>query len=205
MSEKMVSLGFCSGLHASSKHVCQIYNNPLEKLDLVSKYLEAGVLGKERVSCFSDDLTSEMVLSYLNDHHGELREALTHGVLTFHKTPPVYFPNSCFEPDIMLELLKNYYTSSIEAGFFSARVVGEMNPTVKNLPGGHRITEYEARVNQLIREYPVTCVCQYDAREFTGEEVMEILKVHPLMMVKGHIIENPFFISPEDYLSNLSS
>lgn len=61
--------------------------------------------------------------------------------------------------------------------------------------------EYEARVSLLLRDHPVTAVCQYDARAFDGAVIMDVLKVHPLMVIRGAVVHNPFFVRPEDYLA----
>jgi hypothetical protein len=62
------------------------------------------------------------------------------------------------------------------------------------------------RILSVLRKYhedsvaPVTAVCQYDARSFDGAVIMDILKVHPLMVIRGSVIHNPFFIKPEEFL-----
>jgi hypothetical protein len=30
---------------------------------------------------------------------------------------------------------------------------------------------------------------------------MEVLKVHPMMVVRGSVVRNPFYLPPEEYLS----
>jgi hypothetical protein len=62
--------------------------------------------------------------------------------------------------------------------------------------------EYEARVTMFLRRCPATAVCQYDSRVFDGETIMEVLKVHPYMVVRGGVVNNPFFYQPEDYLEH---
>ena len=80
-----------------------------------------------------------------------------------------------------------------------------MSPEVQNVEGGNRLLEYESRVSLLLREHPVTAVCQYDARCFSGAMIMDILKVHPMMVVRGSVVHNPFFIPPEEFLSRQSA
>ena len=48
----------------------------------------------------------------------------------------------------------------------------------------------------------MTAVCQYDAHDFGGDLIMDILKVHPLMVLRGSVVHNPFFIQPEDFLAS---
>ena len=101
----------------------------------------------------------------------------------------------------MIQNLTNFYNDSIKLNFKGARVVGEMIPEVEKMPGGDRLLEYESRISILTRTVPVTAVCQYDANSFDGGTIMEVLKVHPMMIVNGSVVQNPFFIEPEIYLS----
>jgi hypothetical protein len=87
-----------------------------------------------------------------------------------------------------------------DAGRPGARVIGEMPPDIAEIPGGTRLLEYEARVNSLLRAHPVTAVCQYDAHAFGGADCMDVLTVHPMMLVRGAVVLNPFFIPPEEFL-----
>jgi hypothetical protein len=115
------------------------------------------------------------------------------------KTADVYFDGGKFDPDRMLDLLKAFYESS--TAFSGARVIGEMLPEIEHIEGGSRLLEYESKVTLLQKKYPFTAVCQYDARAFDGSTILDVLKVHPLMIVRGKVVNNPFYISPEEFLS----
>lgn len=65
------------------------------------------------------------------------------------------------------------------------------------------LIEYEARLNQLIEEFPITACCQYDARRFDGATIMDILSVRPMMIVRGQIVKNPYFIEPKIFFMQL--
>ena len=55
----------------------------------------------------------------------------------------------------------------------------------------------------LLRDHPVNAVCQYDATKFSGSTIMEILKVHPYMIVRGKVVHNPYYVTPEEYLESI--
>jgi hypothetical protein len=61
--------------------------------------------------------------------------------------------------------------------------------------------EYEALVNEVVITHPVTAVCQYDANKFSGSTILDVLKVHPMMIVHGQIVRNPYYIKPQDFLN----
>jgi hypothetical protein len=195
-----ISLGFTEQPFEAGIHVCQIFGDDEERQDSLFKFLLSGLQGGERTSCFSEKV-DEVRLAELFDHAGiSFAEVKASGSLTIAGTQAVYFQDNCFNPERMLEILTHYYLESIQQGYPAARVIGEMMPEVQHLPGGSRLLEYESRVSLLLREHPITAVCQYDAHGFDGATILDILKVHPFMIVRGAVIRNPFFIQPEEYL-----
>ena len=65
-----------------------------------------------------------------------------------------------------------------------------------------KVMEIEARRNQLPR-YPVSTCCVYDARKFDGATIMDVLYTHPMMIVRGQLLRNPYYIEPETFLKQL--
>jgi len=61
--------------------------------------------------------------------------------------------------------------------------------------------EYECKVSVLLQEKPVTAVCEYEASGFDGATIMDVLRVHPMMVVRGSVVHNPYFVPPAEYLS----
>ncbi len=60
--------------------------------------------------------------------------------------------------------------------------------------------EYEARVNEISTTHPLTPICQYDANLFDGATILDVLKAHPMMIVHGQIVQNPYYMRPEEFL-----
>ena len=104
-----------------------------------------------------------------------------------------YYPDGRFDPDAMLERLRKRYLESKAAGLAGARIAGEANWAARGVPGADRIVECEARINALVKDTPITVMCQYDLRQFDGALMFEIMNVHPVMIVGGHVLRNPFY------------
>jgi hypothetical protein len=201
-SHQTISLGFTKQQFPPGIHICQIFSNDDERQESFLKFILSGLQSKERTSCFSDKATEQVVGEFLGNHGISYKEAMDSGALTLAETKGIYFKNHCFDPERMLSVLSKYYEDSVAQGYSAARVIGEMTPEVQHVPGGNRLLEYESKVSLLLRDYPVTSVCQYDARSFDGAVIMDILKVHPFMVIRGSVVSNPFFIKPEEFLAN---
>ena len=158
----------------------------------------------ENTACFTEKETESTLSEYFEKNGFTYKEVEKSGQFGLSKTAEVYFEGGKFEPDRMLGLLKSFFENSVKQNRSGARVIGEMSPDVEHLPGGSRLMEYESKVSMLLKKYPVNAVCQYDARKFDGSTILDILKVHPYMIVRGSVVHNPFFIQPEEYLAQNS-
>jgi hypothetical protein len=198
---RKISLGFAHEDFDPGLHICQIINNDDERINAIIRYVSSGLMSDENVACFSDNVSDSNLEAGLASCPIPYGEARSRGMFTTSGTNAAYFQNGRFDPDRMLGLLAAFQKEALASGRSGARVIGEMIPDVLEIPGGSRLLEYESRVTLLLRENLMTAVCQYDARLFDGSTIMDVLKVHPLMIVRGEIIHNPFFVSPEEYFS----
>ena len=197
----MVSLGFTQQAFPAGVHVCQIFASEGERLHALLEFLRSGLQAGERTACFTEQLDEAHLDRYLaerNLSYGQLKES---GTFSNAGTHDVYFQDGRFDPDRILAILAQYHIDSVANGFPAARVIGEMAAEVQHVSGGSRLMEYESRVSLLLKEHPVTAVCQYDARAFDGATIMQVLKVHPLMIIRGTVLHNPFYTPPGEYLA----
>ena len=195
-----ISLGFTEQSFPAGVHICQVFNDNAEREETLLKFLLSGVQGGERVSCFSEKVGNDFLSDYFGSHEIDYANLEETGAFTLAPTRDAYFAENRFDPDRMVNVLRKYHHESVQQGYPAARVIGEMSPEVQHVSGGSRLTEYESKINLLLKTHPVTAMCQYDARDFDGATIMDILKVHPYMVVRGSVVHNPFFIPPEEYL-----
>jgi hypothetical protein len=198
---RTISLGFTEERFPAGTHICQIFADDDERRDSLLKFLLSGLQAGERTSCFSDKTTEAIIAEFLGSQGISCEEVRASGAFTLATTRDIYFQDNRFNPERMLGVLSQYYEDSIHQGYPAARVIGEMTAEVQDVLGGSRLLEYESKVSLLLRTHPVTSVCQYDARSFDGAMIMDILKVHPFMVVKGSVVRNPFFVPPEEFLA----
>ena len=193
-------LGFTDQLVPAGSHICQIYSEDDEQLSSLLGFLESGLKNGERTACFTDKLDEEALGRHLSERGLSLDRLKETKSLTKAGGREIYLQNDAFEPERMLALLRQFYEDSVTEGFSSARVIGEMIPEVCSAHGGSRLMEYESRVSLQMRDYPVTAVCQYNANIFDGGTILQVLKVHPLLVIRGAVVHNPYFIPPVEYL-----
>jgi len=196
MTKQNIDLGFVPQHFQEGTHMCLIYKDDEERENVISQYLLKGLITNEKVSYFAFKASKDEIITFLQKS-GVVVNEQNLDVLNAAET---YCPNGKFVPEEMLETLRQFYNSSIEKGYKSCRVSGEMHWALQQISGSERLMEYEALVNNVLVTHPVTAICQYDARKFSGELIIDCLKVHPYMIINGQVIENPYFMNPEEFL-----
>jgi hypothetical protein len=198
-----VSLGFTNQKFDPGVHICQIFNEDEERHTALVNYIISGLEAGENTACFSEKETENSLSGFFEKHGISFKEVEDSGEFSLSKAGDIYFAGGKFEPEKMLNLLQEFYELSLKQNRSGARVIGEMTAEIENIPGGSRLLEYESKVSLLLKKIPVNAVCQYDARSFDGSTILDILKVHPYMIVRGSVVHNPFFIPPEEYLEKI--
>jgi len=205
MSEKeagrrTISLGFAAEKVPEGQHICYIYNDDTERLRVMAKYLESGALDGEKLLYLVDVMTPEEMLDCLEELGVDAR-AKGAG-FNVAEAAPAYCPAGAFNADEMLDAIKTFYHRAVdEEGYAGARGSGEMSwCLVDGRADEASVMDYEARLNLLLAEHPYTACCQYDARRFDGELIMDVLSVHPVMIVRGQLVKNPYYVEPDIFL-----
>lgn len=199
--DRLVSLGFTAERFPAGTHMCYIFNDDAELLDVISKFVESGVRANETVGYFTDLLSPGEMRDRLRTSGAELPQSTDDRRLAIGPALATYCPEGRFEPAQMLQRLRDMYSSSVAEGYAGARATGEMTWALRGLPGSERLIEYEALINTVVREYPTTAICQYDARRFDGGTLFDVLSVHPMMVIRGQVVRNPYYVESDRFLA----
>jgi hypothetical protein len=65
------------------------------------------------------------------------------------------------------------------------------------------VIEFESRVNDVWRRHQDAIICIYDLASLRGGTVVDIIRTHPMVIMGGILQENPFFVPPQQFLSEL--
>jgi hypothetical protein len=202
---KEVDMGFAKEPFPEGTHMCLIYDDDEQRKMIISQFLARGITLGEQVAYFADTSTPDEVKTWLQELGLDLPSRKRDGEFGVFKAEDVYYPSGRFDPSEMLDRVCGCYDQAIQAGYQGARGSGEMSWALRGVPGSERLLEYEALINTINEAHPVTPICQYDARRFDGATLLNVLKVHPWMIVRGKIIQNPYYISPQEFLKEFKS
>ncbi len=207
-SRRNVPLGRSRELFPEGSHICLIYSEEDERRLEIGSYLALGLAEGEQVRYFADTTPPDEIHAWIQAMSLDVpppppRAAGAPASEAFEvfEARTVYCPSGTFVPDAMLRTLASCYDDAVKAGYAGARLSGEMTWALRGIPGSERLVEYEALINVLVELHPITAVCQYDARRFDGATILDVLRVHPMMIVHGQIVRNPYYTRPSEFLA----
>ena len=197
--KREISMGFSDEKFSEGQHIIYLYNDDQERKKTVAKFLKQGLLENEKLLYLVDDISPQEIKNEMRALGVDVPDAQN----AFDIIPGHYTccPDHYFTADFMLSTVGDFYKRALQEGFAGARGAGEMSwALVEGRANFQELVQYEAQLNVILQEYPLTTVCQYDARRFDGAVIMDMLSVHPLMVVRGQLVMNPSYIEPKDFL-----
>ncbi|MBF0459931.1 MAG: MEDS domain-containing protein [Magnetococcales bacterium] len=199
--ETRINLGFTEERFPPGGHMCLIYNDEAERCRVVGQFLQAGLENGEQVGYLADDVNTDQIRQMLVSLGVDCATLEARRQLLLLTTQESYFPDGTFTPAAMLGRLRKLYAASKAGGWRHFRASGEMQWALGNVPGACHLFEYECLLNDLVLECPIIPICQYDARRFSGAALFAALQVHPLMVVHGQVVRNPYYVDVKQWLA----
>ncbi len=122
------------------------------------------------------------------------------GQLDIHLPESTYLAGGEFTTGDMLTFWTESMVKAEVEGYSFCRLVGEMTWALRDAPGVEHLVSYESELNRVTSSYPVVVLCLYDLDRFSGEVVVNIVKTHPQVLVQGILVENPYYVGPDEFL-----
>ena len=190
------------GLQLSNgDHVC-VFCRGGERDELLVPFLTDGLSAGDRCLAVVDTSEPEELLDALGPGGGAAHQA---DQLTVLASRDVYLTDRGFDMDGMLDFYGAELRGVAEgrSGYDRIRTAGEMTWALRDIPGVEDLLAYEARVNQVMAANPraaAISLCLYDVERFDAELIVGVLRTHPKAVIAGTVIDNPFYIQPEEFL-----
>jgi hypothetical protein len=88
-------------------------------------------------------------------------------------------------------------------GYPLTRLVANMGWALQDKPGVNDMVEFESRVNFTLDNCDDAICCTYDLSRFSASVIIDVLRVHPAVIIGGIYQENPFYVPPDEFLNEL--
>lgn len=183
-------------------HLCFLFSSEAEHLAVMTPFLSQGLAAGEKVIYLADQHAPRVILGYLKKQGLKVEPYLHRGQLQILDASSVYLSGGLFDPEAMISWAKTEVEKALAEGYPTLRATGEMTWATKGYLGSERLTEYEARLNEIIPGSRCLAICQYDRRQFDPVLLMDILAVHPKAIIGTEVMDNIYYLPPGEFLSS---
>jgi hypothetical protein len=182
-------------------HLCLPFESDTEKLDAVASFLIEGLTRGKR--CLFVGTADELAqLGEPVEAAGIcLTQARSRGRLLFLTREEAYLTDGVFDPTAVLARIESYIRGAMADGFTGLYATGEL----VHVPAEEvwrRIVWYEAQINESFARLPVTSLCRYPRSVVPACRVQDVLRTHPVAIVRGQECKNPFYEQTQLALSD---
>jgi MEDS: MEthanogen/methylotroph, DcmR Sensory domain len=129
------------------------------------------------------------------------RKAIARSALTFATPEEIYFDRGVFDGDRTLARYDQQIDRALAEGFVGLRTTAELHMLPDDTEW-RRIVQYEAQVNEHFARRPVSGLCRYATSLVSPDRVRDVLRTHPVAVLRGEGCDNPFYERPELVLSD---
>lgn len=180
-------------------HLCLIYENAEEQLSAAIPFMRIGLERGEKCVYIADDNTAGAVLEAMTREEIDTGDVIRSGAFTIASKKDAYLKQGRFDPEWMINFLKEATQSAVAEGYSALRVTGEMTWALGGDPGSERLIEYEARLNDFFPESRALAICQYNKKRFPAQIILDVIKTHPLVIYGGVVMDNVYYTPPEEF------
>jgi hypothetical protein len=192
------------GTLGNKRHVCALFNNIDEEHRVLRAFFKDGLDRGDKATHVVDPEKQQEHLTLLSEAGNDVEQAMAAGQLEVLWWSDKYVRDRRFDPDEMLADVEGLIQSGAAAGYAVTRLVGHhMDWTLRDKSAVNNLMEFEARINQLLTKYSAPVICAYDLTKCSASALLDLLRTHPVVIIGGILQENPFFIPPDQFLSEL--
>jgi hypothetical protein len=182
------------------RHICAFFNSLDEQHRVLRSFIKDGLdRGDKAFHLINPELRGDH-LRRLPEAGINVQEAMGTGQLEVQPWQDGPLRGGRFDQDIWLASFEQVLQSGPAAGYPQTRFLAHMEWALVNLPGVGDLIEFESLVNYVVAKYEHAVVCAYDLSKFGGSVVLDALRTHPVVIMGGLLLENPFFVPPDQFL-----
>lgn len=181
-----------------SRHKCLIYEGqPSDQLPIVVPFLSNGLQENWRCLYLGNPEMVQMVGAALSSRSIDVAYEEKRGSLLL-SSDRDHLGNGTFHPETMVERLCALVDESVDDGFQGLCATGDMRWELGADKNFDRLLEYEALLEQVLRDKPLRGICQYHRDILPARAVQDALVTHRSAYI-GNVLNrsNLYYIPPE--------
>jgi hypothetical protein len=187
----------------SYRHVCAFFSSPEEEYKILLPFICNGLKGGERAYHVLPAKYRDEHLEQLRNSGVDVTDAQRRRQLEVAVPEETYLRGGRFDQNAMLELIEESLRTGRRLGFPRTRLVAHAESVLEDWSNVNDWIEYETKLNYVLPRYDDAVICTYDANLLNASIAVDILRTHPVAIIGGILCENPFFVPPDEFLSQV--
>jgi DNA-binding NarL/FixJ family response regulator len=185
------------------RHVGAFFHSEEERYRVLGPFIAEGLANGEKALHLIEPPDRSRHMARLTAAGIDADRAQENGQIDLLSWEEAYLRGGRFDQHAMLTLLGELLSKGSEDGFPLTRAVAHMEWALEDRPGVEHLVEYEALVNDIVPNYGDVVVCAYDLTKFSGETIIDVLRVHPVVLIAGRLHTNAFYSPPDEIIGEL--
>src|SRR5437764_5342819 len=203
MTSTAAPIPFAGSMLGDYRHVCAFFQSPQEEYATLLPFVRDGLERGERAYHILPSQQRAEYLDQLRSAGIDVATAQQRGQLNVVTSEETYLRGGHFSMDGMLAQIQEALETGAMLGFPLTRLLGHPELVLEELSGVNEFIEYEMRLNDVLPSYDDPVICLYDTNLLNGTLAVDILRTHPVAIIGGLLYENPFFVPPQEFLSQV--
>jgi hypothetical protein len=183
-------------------HLCAFFGNSDQEYRVLAPFVKDGLRAGEKVFQILEDGHCEERRRRLQEMGIDIAAAERSGQIEVRAWGQAYRRDGRFNQEGMLTLLEEAMASGKRQGFVRTRLWADLDWEI-DIPKFREIAEYEVQLDRLVSEHDGVLVVGHDTIRFGAAVVVYVLETHRFTIVSSILQENPFRVSPAEYLEIL--
>lgn len=203
MSDARISFSVSGVPVVPGDHLCALFRGDAGRDEILLPFLTGAVCEGDKVIGVLDEEHPREVLARVEGGVGPATDGPEQ--FDLFRTDDTYLRGAAFQLQEMLEFWVERVSAAMADGRFRyVRSIGEMTWALRDVPGVDDLVRYESELNRSVWRHPCqVSVCMYDLERFVdGGLVLDILRTHPKVLLGGTVLENPWYIGPDELLAS---
>jgi hypothetical protein len=187
----------------TQRHVCAFFRSPEEEYETLLPFIKEGFERGEQALHVLSPENQDDHLTRLQAEGIDTASARTRGQLDLLPWRDTYLPDGRFDKQRMLAAIEEMLNSCASQGYERTRLVAHPQWGAQGLPRTADWVEYEMSLNEMLEQHEDVVICTYDREALEPERVADALRSHPMLLIGGNLLENPFYVPPVELLIRL--
>ena len=182
-------------------HICGLYFGDDERDAIMLPFIEAGLRAGDKCICVVDGIEPTELLTAIDANIGARARADTRQLEVMRSTD-AYLRSGSFGAQETIGFWKAAISDAMYDGRFDLVRAVETWGGRDLVPDTRELMSLESEMSNFLALYPQVVLCLYDLERFGGGVVVDLVKTHPKLLLRGAVVDNPYWLRPDELLDD---